>query len=424
MTRRLYYRWIVLAGAALVYMVEAAVIVYPFGLFLPAIVDETGWSRGAVSLAPALTYFLAALFTPLGGLFVAKYGPRLSIIIGGALSSAAMLLMYKLASPWQLYVAYGGFVALGLALAGLVPTTTLANNWFVEKRSLALGIITASGSLGALIFIPAVAFLIEGVGWRYAYLLLCPSVLVLMTVLPGIVIRNSPDDAGESHKAVHDKATNNTGPSGKAAVVLPADYTLGEAIRTARFWLLALAWGIVMFSMSTVTTHTVAHLLDTGLDTAVAAMIFSFLPAMSVVGKLGSGFLGLRFNTRMIAMFSVALFAVAMAILVFVNSVPLLFTAAILIGLGFGGALTSLIDCVPTFFGSKHNAKIMGICVPITMILGGGGAPFAGFYFDARGSYVLPFMTVLGLLILALGLLSLARPPAISRPETVSGAHV
>ena len=126
---------------------------------------------------------------------------------------------------------------------------------------------------------------------------------------------------------------------------------------------------------------------------------------------IGAGFLGLKFNTRVIASFSIALFAVAVSIMVISKSIPLFFAGAILIGLGFGSALTSALDCVPAFFGPRNNAKIMGVCLPITMILGGGGAPFAGFVFDASGSYIIAFTTVIVLLILAFLLLLLARPP-------------
>ena len=413
MRNKIYYGWVVLTGAALCYCVEAALIAYPFGLFLPFIVDEFGWSRGEVSVAPALSYFLGAFFTAFAGFFVARYGPRRCIIIGGILSGIAMLLMSLLSSLWQLYLAYGLFVALGLALAGLVATSTLANNWFTRKRSLALGIITASGSLGALIFIPAVAQLIESIGWRSTYLVLVPVVLVLMALLPGILIRNHPEDLGlVADEVVPDKPTANV--STKKIYQVPVDFTLGESMRTAVFWLLSVSWGIVMFSFAMMTTHTVAYLLDLGIETGLAATIFSFIPAMSIVGKLGAGFLGLRINTRVVALGSVALMAIAMSILVATKSLSLIFTGAILLGLGFGAALTSFLACFPTYFGSKHNPKIIGISIPITMIMAGMGAPFAGFFFDYSGSYIIPFTTVIFLLIVAFVCLLLAREPSYS----------
>ena len=367
-----------------------------------------------MSVAPALSYFLGALFTPMVGWLVAKYGPRRCIVAGGALSALAMFLMYFLSHLWELYFAYGLLVALGAALAGLVSTTTLANNWFSRRRPLALGIITASGSLGALLFVPVIALLIESVGWRSAYLVLCPIVLALMTLLPGVLIRNRPEDLGrkEEHavpEAVDDSAA---GASMEKVRLAQFDFTVTQSLRTSGFWLLAGSWGIVMFSMAMMITHTVAYLLDMGITTGVAATIFSFLPGMSIVGKLGAGFLGLKINTRVIALGAVALMAIAMSILVISQSLPFMFIAAVLLGLGFGAALTSFIDCFPSFFGSRHNSKIIGTSLPITMIMGGMGPPFAGFMFDFTGSYAIPFSTVFCLLVVAIVFILLARPPA------------
>ena len=417
MSKGIYYGWVVLAGAGLTYSVEAAVIVYPFGLFLPFISDEFGWSRGTVSVAPALSYFLGAFFTPFAGVFVAKYGPRRCIVVGGVVSALAMLLMSFLTFLWQLYLAYGLFVSLGVALAGLVPTTTLANNWFNKRRPLALGIITASGSTGALLFIPVVALIIESLGWRATYLVLFPVVLLFMALLPGILIRNHPRDLRQANEeAVPDvsdyRAVNR---EDEKIADTRVHFTLNEAVRTTGFWLLAASWGIVMFSMAMMITHTVAHLLDMGIAIGLAATIFSFLPGMSIVGKLGAGFLGLRINTRLLALGAVALMATAMAILVLTVNVPLIIAGAILLGLGFGAALTSFLDCFPSFFGSKHNAKIIGTSLPITMIFGGMGAPFAGFIFDRTGSYIIPFSTVIVLLVVALAFLSTARRPSVNR---------
>ncbi|MGB5326193.1 MAG: MFS transporter, partial [Pseudomonadales bacterium] len=202
----------------------------------------------------------------------------------------------------------------------------------------------------------------------------------------------------------------------------PENFTLGEAIHTTSFWLLAASWGIVMFSMAMMITHTVAYLLDMGIEIGVAATIFSLLPGMSIVGKLGAGFLGLRINTRLLALGAVALMAIAMAILVFTKYLPLIVAGAVLLGLGFGAALTSFLDCFPSFFGPKNNAKVIGTSLPITMLLGGIGAPFAGFFFDFSGSYMIPFSTVIVLLVVALVCLLTARRPSLPSTRAYSEA--
>lgn len=405
--------WATLGGAGLAYGVEIGAIVYPFGLFLPFIIAEFGWSRGALSVAPALSYFLGAFFSPIAGLLVVKYGPRICIMAGGILNALAMLSMAFLGSLWQLYFAYGLLVAMGVALAGLVPSSTLASNWFERSRPLALGIITASGSIGALIFIPLLAIGIEDYGWRSAYLFLFPCVLLLTTVLPGFLIRNHPSDLDVSNRRAEPlpPPEANSLSAQDTSGSKSSDFTLGQSLRETSFWLLAGAWGIALFSMAIMTTHAVSYLLDMGVDTPVAATIFSFLPGMSVIGKLGAGFLGFKVETRIISIGAIAMMAFAMLLFTASSSIPLIFAAVIGFGLGFGAALTSFLDCFPSFFGSENNAKIIGVGLPIGLLIGGIGAPFAGYMFDATGNYFIPFSSVIGLLVVGMIFMVLARKP-------------
>ena len=411
--KKFFYGWVTLVGAALVYFVEAAVIAYPFGIFLPFISDESGWSRGEVSVAPAMSYFVAALFTPFIGWFVAKYGAKKIILIGGVLCSLGLLMMSFHSQLWQLYFAYAVFIGLGTSFAGLVPTTTLAANWFIKKRSLALGIITASGSLGAVLILPAIAPLIGMIGWRATYLVLFIVALVCMALLPWMIIVNRPEEVGQVPDGKTVSVT--VKPTGKVPVnkvyQTPVSFTVEETIRNSRFWLLLAAWGTVMFSMGVMVTHTVAFLLDLGISASTAATVFSFMPAMSVVGKLGIGYLGTRVNAHTLALGSSSLMALTMTGLLMTESLYQLFAMVTLFGFGFGGALVSFLNSFPAYFGRESCSKIMGISLPFTMFMMAAGAPFAGFLFDFTGSYVVPFSMLVVVLAAGLGCLLLAKPP-------------
>ena len=183
--------WKMLSAAALVYFLMCGLLIYSFGVFLPFVCDEFSWGRGAASGAYTLQMMLFGLVGPLAGAFIFKYGSRAAIVIGNVLAAAGLILLALHTQLWQFYVGYGLLIGIGAGFGGFIATTTIANNWFDRKRSLALSVVMASGGVGGLLLVPGIMAIINHAGWRSAYWV-CAAVTILgMVILPGLLIRNS-----------------------------------------------------------------------------------------------------------------------------------------------------------------------------------------------------------------------------------------
>ncbi|TAK56518.1 MAG: MFS transporter [Gammaproteobacteria bacterium] len=414
-----FYGWIVLATTALVFFMGAGSLM-SFGVFLPSICEEFGWSRGLVSGAYMAAFAVAGLCSPLVGWFVRKFGASRAIISGGFLGSLGVLLLSFQSHLWQFYLAYGLLIGLGVGLGGFIPTTTLATDWFQRRRSLALGILIASGGLGGLVLIPGLMALIDVVQWRATYLIMAAGGLVFMVVIPGLVLRNKPEDLGQ---------VPDGGPSSVAAEAIekthhiPAEFTVGEAIRTKTFWLLT-AFGLAhMFALTMIVSHEVAFLVDMGIGAAAAAATFSLVPGLMTVGKLSAGFLGLRFSIRGVAFGATVLTAAATTAISMANTLPIVVAANILFGIGTGAAWVAVTTLYPAYFGRNDYPRTIGTALPFWKILGGLAAPFAGVFHDVTGSYTVPFTVAIILLAGALACISMAVPPSRAQSRFEPGCQ-
>jgi len=126
-----------------------------FSYFLPFLVEDFGWNRGVTSLAATINMIALGLSGPLAGFSIMKYGPRRSILLGNVLGSAGFFLLYFHSRLWELFLGYGLLIVMGAGLGGLLASTTVINNWFVKKRSLALSIFLGSGGAGGMVIGPA-----------------------------------------------------------------------------------------------------------------------------------------------------------------------------------------------------------------------------------------------------------------------------
>src|SRR5690242_14692332 len=167
--RRLHYAWIVAAATFLVLIATAGVRSTPSVLMIP-LEQEFGWSRPTVSLAVSINIFLYGLCGPFAAALMDKFGLRRVVLAALLLIAGATALTTQMRAAWQLYLLWGLVIGLGTGATASVLGAMIANRWFVKRRGLVVGILTASNATGQLVFLPVLAALAVNPGWRAAAL--------------------------------------------------------------------------------------------------------------------------------------------------------------------------------------------------------------------------------------------------------------
>ena len=408
-----FYGWISLAMAGLVMFLFMGIFFISFGIFLPILCKEFGWSRGAVSGAFAVAMVIAGILGPFAGIFIAKYGPRRSIIIGNILFALGFLVLAFQKELWHLYAGFGVIAGLGYSFGGFLPAVTIANNWFLRKRSMAMSMVYSAGGIGGLVLAPAVMAIIGSVGWRSAYLILSAIVVVFMVVIPGIFIRNKPEDLGQvpdGAVALETAKAKSSAPLRKVHTT-PVDFTLGEAVRTRALWLVIFTSVVFMFTMNMIATHQIAFLETIGVVGMVAATAMGIFSGIQVVGAVAFGVSGLRYNMWPLTVICTVVATIGMALALVTKSLSMVFVYNIVLGIGIGGFFTGNLGIPSSYFGRTNYPKIVGIAIPFATILGSAGPLVAGAMYDKTGSYTLPFTITVILLIVSVVCMILAPPP-------------
>lgn len=291
--RKHFHGWLTLAMAGVVMLVIMGII-FTFQLFLPILCKEFGWSRAMVGGAGSLGTVLMGLAAPLSGLITTKKGAKTAIVVGNIMVAIGLSLLIFQSQPWHLYLGFSLLAGAGGGIGSMLPTTTLANNWFVRKRSLALSIITSSGNIGGFVILPLVTAIVAKVGWKAGYLALAGIVVVFNVVIPGLLIKNRPEDVGQVPDGVVNTEIEKDIPEkpGNGLYNTPVDFTLGEAIKTRALWIIIIVDVSVLFIMSMVITHQMAYLETLGITGMVAASAAGLMGGIGVVGALGIGFFG------------------------------------------------------------------------------------------------------------------------------------
>ena len=168
--------------------------------------------------------------------------------------------------------------------------------------------------------------------------------------------------------------------------------SLKQAIKTGRFWIFGLvAFGFV-FCMQLIVVHITPHAIDSGILAIVAASIVSIIAAVSLIGRLGIGFLSDRLGAMPALAACLIIFALALIWLLFAKEVWMFYIFAIIYGIAYGGEAAVMVLVPAELFGLKY----VGIITAATFFMGaiGGaiGAPFGGYIFDITGSYDLAFV--------------------------------
>src|SRR2546425_8160197 len=165
--KRVHYAWVVAAVTFIALMGAAGFRAAPSVLIVP-LQNEFGWNRAVISVAVSINLVLFGLTGPFAAALMDRFGLR-AVTVGALITVATgALLTTVMNAPWQLYLLWGVVVGLGTGCMASVLAATVAGRWFVHRRGLVLGALTAAGATGQLIFLPGLGWLAQYQGWRWS----------------------------------------------------------------------------------------------------------------------------------------------------------------------------------------------------------------------------------------------------------------
>ena len=395
-------------------MLMSTTVFQGVGTFFVALERNFGWNRTTLSGAFALSRAEGALLGPIEGFLVDRLGTRRMVVIGYFIMGLGFIFYSQIQEVWHFYVAYMA-ISLGSGVGGWIAIVTLINNWFARRRALAMSVAVSGIQLGGFL-VPLMAWGVETHDFRMTSLGI-GVVLILVAIPASRFIHNAPEDMGLQPDGVPIRSSQVTDSSSSAPESPDTnEMTPRQAMRTMAFWVIAAARLTSVVSIITLSVHLVPKLTDSGISLITANFVVTIYTFVAFLSGFVAGYLADRTSKVLVLFVCMFMQALAMTILALTDSLPMAVAFAVLWGAGFGGRVPLLTAIIGDFFGRKNFGSILGInMVPsnIAMIF----APlFAGFMFDLRQSYFIPFITFAAMGFIGAFIILLARQPG-SRAE-------
>lgn len=290
---RIHRAWFV-AAVAFVTIIGAAAFASLPGLLIEPLHQEFDWSRGTIGLAVSVNLALYGLTAPFAAALMDRFGIRRVVAVALTVISIGSVATVWMTSAWQLIMYWGVLVGLGSGSMALAFAATVTNRWFVARRGLVTGILTAAGASGQLVFLPLLAWLVEHHGWRPAAVTVSLAALVVVPFV-WLLLRDHPADIGAAPYG----GTYAAKPAPVPGAARRAVTVLLKAARTGPFWLLAGTFAICGASTNgLVKTHFVPSAHDHGMPVTAAAGLLAVIGVFDVIGTVFSGWLTDRFDAR------------------------------------------------------------------------------------------------------------------------------
>jgi MFS family permease len=408
-----FYGWVVVA-VVFVTMGVGVNARTAFSLLFPPILDEFGWERGVTAGAFSFGFLVSAVLSPTLGRLMDRRGPRVVMELGAGLMAAGLMLATLVRQPWHLYLTLGVLVGGGSVCLGYTGQALFLPNWFVRRRGLAMSLAFSGVGVGSIILLPWLQALIGRAGWRAACWAMAILVLALLVPL-NLLLKRRPEDIGLEPDG--DASSHETAAAQMANVVDPVwaavDWTLGRAMRTARFWWIVLGYFGGLFAWYAVQVHQTKYLIEIGWSPTYAAWALGFVSLVAIPGQIVLGHLSDRIGREWVWTAGNLGFAICYLALILMREAPtsaLLWLMVLSQGmLGYG--LTSVIGAIPAeIFQGRHYGGIFGTLM-LAAIVGGAAGPWvAGALHDATGSYTPAFSIAIGCSVVSAGAIWLAAP--------------
>jgi MFS family permease len=311
-TRRIHPAWWAAAATFLALLGAAAFRATPSVMIEP-LRAEFGWSIGTISAALSVNLALFGITAPFAAALMERFGVRRVVSIALLMVATGSGLTVFMTASWQLVMLWGVIVGLGTGSMAMALVATVVGRWFVARRGLVSGILTAASATGQLIFLPTIARIVLADGWRAASLTISVCALAVIPVVL-LFLRERPADLGE---LPYGGTPADVVPPMRTGAARLAVGTLARAARVRTFWLLA--GGFFVCGATTtglVQQHFMPAAHDHGMPVTTAATLLALVGVFDLVGTIGSGWLTDRFDPRILLGAYYGLRGVSLALLV------------------------------------------------------------------------------------------------------------
>jgi len=354
---------------------------YTIGVFAGPLAQEFGWGIDQIMLALAFFTIAAVIASPIVGQITDRYGPRRVVLISIVLFSLTMMSFALMNGSTGMYLAI--WSVLAFTGAGTLPITwtRAVNGWFLKKRGLALGLSLIGTGLFGLLAKQYAFFLIQLVGWRWAYVGVGALPLLIAWPVAFFLFRDTSDPRVAGRVAQMERQT-------EKPKVRHGGLSLLGAFRDWRFWLLAYAFVPISFAVGGPIPNLETMLGNKGFSPDDAVTLASLIGIAVIFGRVAGGFLLDHFWAPAIAATILSLPALATFMLA-QSDISFLYAAVaiMILGAAAGVEYDLMAYLVSRYFGLLHYAAIYGALYGFFALGAGFGPAVYGAFFEADGNY-------------------------------------
>jgi MFS family permease len=367
---KLHYGWVIVAAGGLMGCVAIGAL-FSLAVFLEPMSVATGWSRTGISSAMTIAFVVMGVAAFGWGALLDRFGPRIVVLSGAVLLGVGLALASRAASLIEFQFMYG--VVVGIA-AGAVfaPTIATVTGWFEKHRALAVSLVSAGMGMAPMTISPLASWLISTYDWRTAQLAI--AILAWGLLVPAALLVRRPPATEAAH------TTAGGGVDGRGL-------TVGKALRSPQFIVLALTFFTCCATHSGPIFHTVSYAIACGLAPMAAVTVYSAEGLAGLFGRLLFGVAADRLGAKPVLVAGLVVQAVAAGSYLFTRQLGEFYAVALVFGLAYGGVMPLYAVIAREYFPMRIMGTVFGAATMMSSLGMALGPALGGWIFDTYNSY-------------------------------------
>ena len=384
-TPNLFYGWYVVSAMSFTAFLVVGVG-QAFGIYVRTWEEEWGVSVSQIALAASIGALLNGLTLPIIGMCSDKWGGKRIVLISTTIMGFAFIAMAFVSNVWMLLGVFG--VVICSVRSGLGPsiTGTIVAHWFHKKRGSAMSIVILGGSIGGLILVPLLTYIMIEFNWQTAWIV--SGIFTLAIALPLIWFIVSDDPSSMNLLPDGEKLSPDASPNTKTLLESPLAVTQWQkSLRTWPLWQIAGAYVVCGITTQSISVHFIYWAGSEGISPSTAAWGFGLLSGINAIGVLLVGPISDRMQRKNLLSFVYFVRGIAFITLVIFPGSIGLWTFAIIGGASWLATVPLTTALTADVYGIKTMGTLGSIILMAHQLGGAAAVLIYGMAFDQWQSY-------------------------------------